>query len=315
MATTARNKPLRAAGRRWSLLAILDAWISRNIPRVFPAPAVLAMAILLLLPLCYTLYLSFHQWYVSNLTSPKFVWFANYAALVTKDGRFWPAVFRTLYFTAASVILATAAGLGVAHVLVREFPGRGAARTLILLPMIATPVAMALVWTIMMSPTLGVLNYLLRGLGLPPALWLASERGVIPSLLLVETWMWTPMTALICLAGLASLPLEPFESARVDGATGWQTFWFITLPLMRSTLVVAALFRMIDALKVFDTIYVMTEGGPGFASETLNIYVFQTSFKYLNMGYASALIMLFFALVLGASVLLLSARRAEPATS
>ena len=311
MAVTAKRKPLPAARVPLSGLAAVDAWISRRVAWVFPAPAVAALIVLLALPIGYTAYLSLHQWYVSNVASPKFVGFANYAALLTRDARFWPAVGRTLYFTAASVVLATSLGLAIAHLLVREFSGRGAIRTLLLLPMIATPVAMALVWTIMMSPTLGVLNYFLRSVGLPASVWLASEKTVIPSLLLVETWMWTPMTTLICLAGLSSLPGEPFESARVDGASGWQAFWYITLPLMRPTLIVAALFRMIDALKVFDTIYVMTEGGPGFASETLNIYVFQTSFKYLNMGYASALIMLFFALVLGASVLLLSVRRAE----
>jgi multiple sugar transport system permease protein len=175
--------------------------------------------------------------------------------------------------------------------------------------MIATPVAMALVWMTMMSPTIGVLNYFLRSLGLPASAWVASPAAVIPSLLLVETWMWTPMVALILLAGLSSLPTEPFESARVDGASSWQIFWRITLPLMRSTLVVAALFRAIDALKVFDIVYVMTEGGPGFASETLNLYVFQTSFKYLHLGYASALIVVFFSLVLGTSLLLLRVRR------
>jgi multiple sugar transport system permease protein len=200
-------------------------------------------------------------------------------------------------------------GFGIAHLLIRRFPGRGLARTIFLLPMIATPVAMALVWMTMMSPTIGVLNYFLRSLGLPASAWVASPRTVIASLLLVETWMWTPMITLILLAGLSSLPAEPFESALVDGASGWQVVWHVTLPLMRSTIVVAALFRTIDALKIFDIVYVMTEGGPGFASETLNLYVFQTSFKYLHLGYASALIVIFFSIVLGASLLLLRVRR------
>src|SRR5262249_3527055 len=182
-------------------------------------------------------------------------------------------------------------------------------RTLFLLPMIATPVAMALVWMTMMSPTIGVLNYFLRSIGLPASAWVASPTMVIPSLLFVETWMWTPMTALILLAGLSSLPSQPFRPALVDGASSWQIFWHITLPLMRSTIVVAALFRTIDGLKVFDIVYVMTEGGPGFASETLNLYVFQTSFKYLHLGYASALIVMFFSLVLGTILLLLRVRR------
>jgi multiple sugar transport system permease protein len=286
-------------------------WMDRNLPWLFPAPAMLTMVLLLVFPLVYTGWLSLHEWYASSLLGPQWIGLGNYVQLLTADERFWPAFWRTVAFTAGSVALVVALGLGIAHLLIRNFPFRGLARTVFLLPMIATPVAMALVWGTMMSPTIGVLNYFLRALGLPASAWVNSPATVLPSIVLVETWMWTPMVALICLAGLSSLPSEPFESARVDGASGWQVFWHITLPLMRPTLMVAALFRTIDALKVFDVIYVMTEGGPGFASETLNVYVFQSSFKYLHLGYASALIVVFFSLVLGASLLLLRVRRAS----
>ena len=288
---------------------MFQRWTERNLRWLFPAPATIAMIVLMAFPLAYTAYLSFHEWYASSVLGPEFVGLRNYVDLLTKDERFWPAFVRTLEFTVGSVMLTIVLGLGIAHLLIRRFPGRSLARTIFLLPMIATPVAMALVWMTMMSPTIGVLNYFLRSLGLPGSAWVASPRMVIPSVLLVETWMWTPMTALILLAGLSSLPAEPFESALVDGASGWQIFWHVTLPLMRSTIVVAALFRTIDALKIFDVVYVMTEGGPGFASETLNLYVFQTSFKYLHLGYASALIVIFFSIVLGASLLLLRVRR------
>ena len=287
----------------------IERWVERHLRWILPAPAVIAMALLLVVPLVYTAYLSLHEWYASSVLGPRFIWLDNYAQLFVRDERFWPAFRVTLIFTVGAVALTVTLGLGIAHLLIRNFPGRGLARTLVLLPMIATPVAMALVWMTMMSPTIGVLNYVLRSVGLAGSAWVSSPRSVIPSLLLVETWMWTPMTALICLAGLATLPSEPFESARVDGASGWQIFWHLTLPFMRSTLVVAALFRTIDALKVFDIVYVMAEGGPGFASETLNLYVFQTSFKYLNLGYASALIVVFFTLILGASMLLIQVRR------
>lgn len=295
--------------RRRTAAAGVEGWIERNLRWILPAPAVAVMLLLMVFPLGYTAYLSLHQWYASSVLGPELVWFKNYADLLARDERFWPAFRVTCYFTTGAVALTVSLGLGIAHLLMRNFRGRGLARTVMLLPMIATPVAMALVWMTMMSPTIGVLNYVLRSVGLPGSAWVSSQQSVIPSLLLVETWMWTPMTALICLAGLASLPSEPFESARVDGASGWQVFWHVTLPLMRSTLVVAALFRTIDALKVFDIVYVMTEGGPGFSSETLNLYVFQTSFKYLNLGYASALIVVFFTLILGASLLLIRVRK------
>ena len=268
------------------------------------------MVLLMVFPLVYTTYLSLHEWYASSVLGPRFIGLQNYVQLFARDERFWPAFATTIVFTVGSVVLTVTLGLGIAHLLIRSFPGRGLARTLMLLPMIATPVAMALVWMTMMSPTIGVLNWLLTLVRLPPSAWVSSPKSVIAALLLVETWMWTPMTTLICLAGLAALPGEPFESARVDGASNRQVFWHVTLPLLRATLVVAALFRTIDALKVFDIVYVMTEGGPGFASETLNLYVFQTSFKYLNLGYASALIVVFFALIAAASLLLIRVRRA-----
>lgn len=296
----ARARPRGSAAERW---------IDRNLRWLLPGPAVVTLLLLMVFPLVYTAYLSLHEWYASSVLGPQFVGLQNYAQLFARDERFWPAFVTTLVFTVGSVILTVVLGLGIAHLLIRVFPGRGLARTLMLLPMIATPVAMALVWMTMMSPTIGVLNWLLSCVGLPPSAWVSSPRSVIAALLLVETWMWTPMTTLICLAGLAALPGEPFESARVDGASSRQVFWHVTLPLLRATLVVAALFRTIDALKVFDIVYVMTEGGPGFASETLNLYVFQTSFKYLNLGYASALIVVFFALIAGASLLLIRVRR------
>jgi multiple sugar transport system permease protein len=304
---TSRHVAAAPARRRG---VALERWVDRNLPWLLPAPAVATMLLLMVFPLLYTAYLSVHEWYASSVLGPRFVGVDNYVQLFARDERFWPAFRTTLIFTLGSVALTVVLGLGIAHLLLRAFVGRGLARTLMLLPMIATPVAMALVWMTMMSPTIGVLNWLLSCVGIPPSAWVSSPKSVIAALLLVETWMWTPMTTLICLAGLAALPDEPFESARVDGASSRQIFWHVTLPLLRATLVVAALFRTIDALKVFDIVYVMTEGGPGFASETLNLYVFQTSFKYLNLGYASALIVVFFALIAAASALLIRVRRA-----
>ena len=144
----------------------------------------------------------------------------------------------------------------------REFPFRGLLRAIFIMPMMATPVAVALVWTMMFHPQLGVLNYLLSLVGLPPSLWVYSPTLVIPSLVLVEIWHWTPLVMLIVLGGLAALPTEPYESARLDGATEWQLFRYITLPLVAPFLMVAAVIRTIDALKAFDTIYVITPGRP-----------------------------------------------------
>jgi multiple sugar transport system permease protein len=146
-------------------------------------------------------------------------------------------------------------------------------------------------------------------LGLPVSKWLASNLTVIPSLALVDIWEWTPMVVLIVLAGLASLPSEPFEAALVDGASPWQMFRHISIPLLRPTILIAVALRSIDALKTFDIIYVMTSGGPGFASETLNIYAYNLSFGYFRFGAASSALIALFAVVLGCCVILLKARK------
>lgn len=277
---------------------------------VFPLPAVLALFLLMVFPVVYTLWMSLHEWFVSSVTPPKFIGLANYVRIFTHDTRFYQALLRTFYFTALAVVVQTTLGVAIALIFNREFLGKGPVRTLFLFPMVATPVAIALVWMMMYNPTLGILNYFLRMLKLPPGLWIASERTVIPALALVDTWQWTPFITLIALAGLSALPHEPFEAALMDGASGWQTFWKVTLPLLRPTLMVAVLFRTIDALKTFDIIYVMTQGGPGNASETLNIYIFQTGFSYFHMGYSSSLLVILFAIVMFISILLTRMRRA-----
>ena len=161
----------------------------------------------------------------------------------------------------------------------------------------------------MFHPQLGVLNYLLSTVGLPPQLWVYSPQTVIPSLVLIEVWHWTPLVMLIVLGGLAAAPTEPYDSAKIDGANGWQMFRHITLPLIMPFILVAAVIRTIDALKAFDTIYVITGGGPGTASETLNIFLYLQAFSFYNIGYASAVTIVFFVLIIGLALVLLWLRQ------
>jgi len=200
-------------------------------------------------------------------------------------------------------------GVAVAIVINRDFMGKGLVRTIYLFPMMATLVVVAMIWMMMYNPTFGVFNYLLEQVGLPLLQWLADSKTVIPSLVLLDTWQWVPLIVLISLAGLAALPPEPYESALIDGASPFQCFYLITLPLLRPTLVVAILFRAIDALKTFDIIFVMTQGGPSNASETINILLFNQAFSYFNMGYASSMAVALFAIVMGASLILMKVRR------
>ena len=273
--------------------------------RLLTLPALAVVAAVIVFPWAFTVYMSAFDWKIGE--AARFVGFGNYAALATNQ-RFIEAIVHTFYFTLLAVAFPLLLGTAAALVFHRRFRGRGVLRAIFTMPMMATPVAVALVWTMMFHPQQGVLNYLLSLVGLPPSLWVYSPTWVIPSLVLVEVWHWTPLVMLIVLGGLASLPTEPYESARIDGASEWQLFRYITLPLILPFLVVAAVIRTIDAVKAFDTIYVISQGGPGTASETINLYLYLQAFAFYNVGNASAVVVVFFAIIVALALLLLHAR-------
>jgi len=279
---------------------------------LFIAPALLVVGAVIIFPWLYTIWMSAFDWTIGS--TAHYVGLGNYGKIFTSR-RFGEAVLHTFYFTALAVIAPLVIGTWAAMVFHREFPFRGVLRGLFIMPMMATPVAVALVWTMMFHPQQGVLNYLLSLVGLPPSLWVYSPTLVIPSLVLVEVWHWTPLVMLIVLGGLAALPTEPYESARLDGATEWQLFRYITLPLVAPFILVAAVIRTIDALKAFDTIYVITGGGPGTASETINLFLYLQAFSFYNIGTASAVVVVFFVIVLAMALLLLYVRERTKWTS
>ena len=271
----------------------------------FVVPGLITVLGVILIPWAFTLWMSLHEWKLGG--SYAFVGFDNYLRL-PKDPRFVEALWRTIIYSGLAVILPVVLGTLAALVFHNEFRGRGILRGAFVAPMMATPVAIAVVWTMMFNPQLGVLNYLLSLVGIPPQLWVFEATSVIPSLVMVETWQWTPLVMLIVLGGLAAIPTEPYESAEIDGATGLQQFWYITLPMIMPFLMIAIIIRLIDALKSFDIIFAITQGGPGVASETLNLYLYQTAFAYYDIGYASAIAVIFFGLIVALSLLTLYLR-------
>lgn len=279
-------------------------------PYIFPAPAVVTIIVIMAFPLVYVFRMGFQDWFMMSKSPPYFVGIENYYRLLFADPRFLYAVLRTFYFVALSVPLQTILGLGCALVFNKQFLGRGLLRVIFILPMMATPVAIALIWVMIFHPIVGLGRYVLSLVGLR-SLWIHSSQTVIPSLVLVDTWQWTPLIMLIILGGLAAIPQEPYEAALVDGATWWQRFIYVTLPLLRPFIIVAILFRLIDCLKTFDIIYVMTQGGPGTASETINIYLFNTAFYWFHMGYASSIVVIFLAIIMGFSLILIRVRRVK----
>ncbi len=286
-----------------------DARRKRNYARQywpFIVPAGLVVFAVILFPWVFTLFMSVHDFHIGG--ERTFVGLQNYVRMMG-DERFGMAVLRTLYFTALSVIFPLILGVAAAVCFHRHFPGRGIARTIFIMPMMATPVAIALIWTMMFHPQLGVLNYLLTSVGLPASAWVYEGSTVIPTLVMVETWQWTPLVMLIVLGGLASLPNDPYEAAELDGANPLQVFWHVTLPLVWPFVMVAAVIRGVDALKAFDTIFVISNGGPGTSSETVNILLYLEAFNFYDMGYASAIVVVFFVIIMLVTLLMLHFRQ------
>lgn len=284
-------------------------FLDRHSSWIMPAPAVLILVFLMGFPIIYTVYLSFTNWTPSARGTPELIGFANYYRLFYEDPRFINALWRTLGFTLAAVGVQAVLGVGLALIFNRNFVGRGFFRTIFLMPMVATPVAIALVWMMIMDVNTGVLNYLLDAVAGIRVAWLSNRSIVLWSMILIDTWQWTPFIMLITLAGLSALPSEPYEAAVIDGASQVQLFRYLTLPMLWPTLMVALMFRSIEALKTFDIIYVITQGGPAYATETLNIYGFLQGFSYFKMGYASALLVVYFFLIMGISLIFIYMRR------
>lgn len=272
---------------------------------LFLLPALIAIIAVIIFPWLYTIWMSLNDWQMGMQRS--FIGLTNFQTLAT-DSRFLETIPRTLFFTILSVAAPLVLGVFAAEVFHQRFPLRGLLRGIFILPMMTTPVAIALIFIMMYHPQLGVLNYLLSLVGIPMQLWIYDKNTVIPALVLVETWQWTPLVMLIVLGGLAALPTDPYESALIDGASRWDMFRFITLPLVMPFLMVAIIIRTIDALKSFDIIFVMTQGGPGTASETINIYLYLQAFAFFNIGHASAVVIVFFVLILALAIILLATR-------
>ena len=284
------------------------SFVERNIKFIFPLPALIFVFLLMIFPVCYTLFVSFTDWALTSGRPMRFVGLESYLRVI-KDSRFHAAIGRTFFFTIGAVAAEAVLGIIIALILNREFLGKNLLKFLLLLPMVVTPVAIGITFNLFYDPTIGFLNYLLKTLGLPQSGWVTEAKTVLPSLMLVDIWQWTPMIALIVLAGLSGLSPEPFESARVDGANAVQTFFRITLPMIMPTVLTAIVLRSVDALKTYDIIFAMTRGGPGYSSETLNIHGYKLSFEYYAMGRASAVLVFLFLIVLFFSVGVMQLRK------
>jgi multiple sugar transport system permease protein len=276
------------------------------------APALVLLLLITTAPLVYLLWASLQRMDMSMPWLQGFAGLGNYTKM-GDDPRFWNSLGLTAVYTASTVALQVVVGLSLALLVLQIPRGQGLLRIAAILPIVLAPVVVGLFWrTLVLAPDFGLVDLVTRALGLGSHNWLGDPQLALISVIAIHTWQWTPFAFLVLLATLATLPPDVYEAARLDRAGAWQRFRHITLPLIRPAVVMVVILRTMTALSAFAAIYAATGGGPGSATEILNLYAYRTSFSELNLGYGAALATVLLAITLAVSWLLFRRRRATP---
>jgi multiple sugar transport system permease protein len=288
------DRPVAIQNRRW-------------FPWVLMAPTLIILMAVGLFPFGYSIYLATTNIILSKPYLPQaFVALEQFQEIV-QDDSFFNALRVTAIFTVSSVFIEFWAGLGLALLFRRHFSGKAIYRLGILVPMVLPPVVVGLIWQYMLFPNSGLISHysgqFAALLGVSPPTFLSDPNSALRTLILVDVWQWTPFMFLILHAGLASIPLEPYEAAEIDGASSWRIFWTITMPLLKSSILIALVIRTMDAFRTYDTIAVLTQGGPGNSTETLNIWLTNLGFKFFEVSKAAALSLIVFVIILAFSLI------------
>lgn len=256
----------------------------KSLPYLLIAPTVAVLFALSIYPLIYAVKTSFQTNNGAKISLDNFT-------RLFSDGFFFSAIAHTFVFAAIALTIEFLIGLSLALLLDSRLRGRNVFRALLLVPMMLPPVVVGVVWRLMLNSDFGAINGTLKGFGFDTTslTWTASPKLAFLSIVIVDVWQWTPFMFLILLAGLQAIPSEPYEAALIDGSSAWQTFKNITLPLLKPAILIALLLRTMDLLRVFDSIFILTEGGPGFATETISLYIYRTAFRFGDFGYATAM--------------------------
>ncbi len=270
-------------------------WRRKGFGFVLIAPTLLILLALTVFPFVYAVYISAFDFYLPRPHQSYFVGFDNYVGVLT-DERFWVSMRQTGIFLSSAIAIEFVLGLALALFFYEESKGRSMKALylpLILVPMMIAPVVVGYMWRLLYQVEAGPINYLLfEWFGLGPYEWTASASTALLSVIIADVWQWTPFVTLVLLAGLVSLPQELFEVADLDGASYWQRLRFVILPLLRRVIAIVLLIRLLDAFRELDKIFVMTQGGPGTATETVSYYAYLSGFKYFQVGYAAAMAIL-----------------------
>ena len=274
-------------------------------------PTLMALAAVVVFPLLFALWVSLHAYDLTEGGIGAFIGIENFARTVT-DPLFATAATNTAIYSASVVVIELLVALGLSLLL--NQPGlrfRSLYLAILLIPLLVSPVAVGLIWRLLLHPDLGALNWALGLVGLPPQEWLAGRTTAMPTVIGVDVWHETSLMIVIILAGLTALPKDPVEAAMVDGANRWQILRGVTLPLLAPVLLVAVLIRLIAAMKTYDLIYILTRGGPGTATETISFSIWKEAFTTLEMGRAAAASFLLLLAILVLSVVLVRFSRAD----
>jgi multiple sugar transport system permease protein len=272
------------------------------------APTAIVLFAVTIVPTLYLIGTSFTSLTLSRPGSLALIGLGNYTKML-HDERFLNSLVVQARLSTASVALQVILGLGIALLLQGRYRYRQVTRGLFIIPMVLPPVVVAIVWKILLSPDISVINWALASLGLPAEAWLANPSTALWGIVLADTWEWFPFVTLILLAALESLPVEPVEAARIDGASEAQVLRHVVLPLIRPAIVVAGLFRFIDSIKAFPLIFVMTGGGPGNVTEATNYYAYVQAFAFSEIGYSSAIVVVLIVIAFTLSLLLVKLNR------
>jgi multiple sugar transport system permease protein len=261
----------------------------KNFARLMELPAVSLLFLVTIAPLLFSLCVSFTNLQFGSPQPVRWTGLDNYLNLVTRDARFLDALWRTLLLVGAGVVTQTALGYVIASLLFRISRGRTILLSAILIPSVISQVVAGWQGRMIFNASYGPLNDILARCGIKGPAWLASQQTALTSIFLTDTWQWTPFLALIILAALQSQPQDIVEAARLDGASGWSMFRFVTVPLILPVAGIGILLRGVDLFKTFDLVFILTQGGPGNSSETLTFFTYVQGFKFFNPSYASAM--------------------------
>jgi multiple sugar transport system permease protein len=260
----------------------------KRFARFVALPGMVVLILLVVGPLAYMLFNSFFAKTLATPVPPRFAWFENYGNLFT-DGRFWNAFQNSMIIMVLGIPVQSFLALVLALLLNKKFPGSRIIVALFLVPVMITPVVAGFEWKIILDNRFGPLNYVLSFFGVVPPAWLAKPVLAMASILIMDTWQWTPFVMVVLLAGLAAIPQQVYEASSVDGSSANETLWRVTMPLLRPMFTLVILLRIIFIFKIFDPVQILTGGGPGVSTETLSVLTYIMGFKSFNVGMSAAI--------------------------